>query len=144
MTNTLAMILVVENNEDDYEAISRSLNANRISNPVHWCKSGQAALDYLYASNNPLPGLILLDLNMPGLDGRQVLEVLKDHADTQMIPVIILTTSNDPTDVERCYKIGASTFIQKPVDFSGLTNAFRTMKDYWFDVAILPGKKSKQ
>lgn len=148
--NDLTYILLVEDNQDDYEATLRSLKKNHFINPVHWCKSGQDALDYLYkkgiyAQNfNKMPDLILLDLNMPGIDGRQVLERIKGDNALRSIPVVILTTSADSKDIEQCYKIGASTYIQKPVSFEGLTEAIRTMKDYWFSVALLPSQKSKE
>lgn len=140
-------ILLVEDNEDDYEATLRSLKRNHFINPIHWCRSGQEALNYLhhkgqYADTKytPLPDLILLDLNMPGIDGRQVLERIKRDDDLKQIPVVILTTSSDSKDVDQCYSMGASTYIQKPVSFEGLTEAIRTMKDYWFGVALLPNK----
>lgn len=146
MTNDLAHILLVEDNQDDYEATLRSLKKNHLMNPVQWCKSGQDALDYLhkegaYSSHRHLqkPSLILLDLNMPGIDGRQVLQKIKESPQLKSIPVIILTTSADSKDIDQCYCSGASTYIQKPVSFDGLTEAIRTMKDYWFGVAILPG-----
>ena len=142
----LANILLVEDNLDDYEATLRSLKKSEIMNPLRWCKSGQDALDYLSASGRyagddsiRLPNLILLDLNMPGIDGRQLLERIKNDDKLRGIPVVILTTSSDSRDVERCYSIGASTYIQKPVSFDGLTATFRTMKNYWFGVALLPG-----
>lgn len=141
-------ILLIEDNEDDYEAALRSLKKSHFLNPVHWCRSGQDGLDYLYgkgkyaASDATVrPYLILLDLNMPGIDGRQVLKQIKNDEALRSIPVVVLTTSNDAKDVEQCYQIGASTYIQKPVSFDGLTEAIRTMKDYWFGVAILPGEE---
>ena len=140
-------ILLVEDNEDDYEAAFRSLQKNHFINPIKWCKSGQDALDYLRGQGQHKdrgtaqnPCLILLDLNMPGIDGRQVLSQIKQDEKLKSIPVVILTTSSDAKDVEQCYMIGASTYIQKPVSFEGLTEAIRTMKDYWFGVAILPDK----
>ena len=142
----LANILLIEDNLDDYEATLRSLKKSEILNPVRWCKGGQDALDYLnksgrYANDDSirLPNLILLDLNMPGIDGRQLLEHIKKNDTLKRIPVVILTTSSDSKDVERCYATGASTYIQKPVSFDGLTATFRTMKNYWFGVALLPG-----
>ncbi|MCL9783331.1 response regulator [Vibrio sp. S4M6] len=141
----MSHILLVEDNQDDYEAAVRSLKKNHFMNPVQWCKDGQDALDYLYKTgpytHNPdvkRPDLILLDLNMPGVDGRRVLQRVKDDPDKRSIPIVILTTSRDSKDVEQCYDMGASTYIQKPLDFDGLTEAIRTMKDYWFGLAILP------
>ncbi|TBR42139.1 response regulator [Marinomonas agarivorans] len=143
--NDIPHILLVEDNQDDYEATLRSLKKSHFLNPVHWCKNGKDALDYLYNEGNyaddietRLPDLILLDLNMPGVDGRQVLKKIKADPKKRSIPVVILTTSKDHKDIEACYDMGASTYIQKPVDFEGLTQAIRTMKDYWFGVAILP------
>lgn len=145
---TIPIILLVEDNADDYEATVRSFKKNQLLNPVHWCKSGREALDYLYNRgqytdqiNAPTPDLILLDLNMPGVDGRQVLSHIKRDAMLKCIPVVVLTTSADPKDVDQCYNFGASTYIQKPVSFEGLTEAVRTMKDYWFGVAILPNQE---
>lgn len=140
----LSTILLVEDNQDDYEATVRSLKKNHFMNPIKWCKNGRDAIDYLYqrgsyeASEEPTPDLVLLDLNMPGIDGRQVLETMKSDDKLRHIPVVILTTSADAKDVDKCYDLGASTYIQKPVSFEGLTEAIRTMKDYWFGVAILP------
>lgn len=145
MEHDLGLILLVDDNPDDYEATLRSLRKNHLLNPVHWCKSGQDARDYLYHQGKyendesvRRPTLMLLDLNMPGLDGRQLLRELKADREMCAIPTVILTTSNDPQDVEECYALGASTFIQKPVEFEGLTQAIRTMKDYWFGIALLP------
>ena len=147
MSTALGTMLLVDDNPDDYEATFRSLRKNHLMNPVVWCKSGQDAKEYLfkegrYANENiAQPILILLDLNMPGLDGRQLLRLIKARCELRGIPVIVLTTSNDPKDIEECYTLGASTFIQKPVSFDGLTQAIKTMKDYWFGVALLPTSK---
>ncbi len=76
---------------------------------------------------------------MPGLDGRKVLATVKQDPTLKQIPIVILTTSSDERDVTECYKLGASTYIQKPVDFDGLIAAVRRIKDYWFGIALLPG-----
>jgi|ERR1700722_17600686 len=145
MMSNLSPILLVEDNIDDFESTQRSFKKNHFVNPIQWCQSGQDALNYLrregnYAGGNGVaaPGLIFLDLNMPGLDGRQVLKIIKEDSRTKQIPVVILTTSADPRDVDQCYAMGASTYIQKPVSFEGLVNAVSTMKDYWFNIALLP------
>jgi two-component system response regulator len=149
MTDLLRLLLV-DDNQDDYEATLRSLKKNHCLNPVKWCKGGQDALDFLqkkgaYAQDNSVerPDLILLDLNMPGMDGKQVLEKIKGDTAFKNIPVIVLTTSADNIDVERCYSLGASTYIQKPVSFDGLTAAVRTMKNYWCGIALLPSKREE-
>jgi CheY-like chemotaxis protein len=143
----LPKVLLVEDNEDDYEAAVRSLKKNHFANPVQWCKHGQDGLDYLHhegtyanTNDNP-PGLILLDLNMPGIDGRGMLKLIKQDQKLCSIPVVVLTTSSDTKDVEQCYQLGANTYIQKPVSFEGLVEAIRTMKEYWFDIALLPNVK---
>jgi two-component system, response regulator len=138
-------ILLVEDNVDDYDAAVRSFQAAHLDNPVQWCKSGQDALNYLrregkYASAPaaPRPALILLDLNMPGIDGRKTLALVKQDQSLKKIPIVVLTTSSDEKDIEQCYEIGASTYIQKPVDFAGLVEAVGRIKDYWFGIALLP------
>jgi CheY-like chemotaxis protein len=142
----LSHVLIVEDNEDDYEATVRSLKRNHFMNPVSWCKDGQDALDFLKQSgayaDKPVktPDLILLDLNMPGVDGRRALQAMKADDSLKKIPVVVLTTSNDSMDITKCYELGASTYIQKPVEFDRLVEAVATMKDYWFGVAILPSK----
>jgi CheY-like chemotaxis protein len=146
----LPQVLLVEDNEDDYEATQRSFARNHFVNPIVWCKSGQDALDYLRSEGkykgrpNASPGLILLDLNMPGIDGRKTLEIIKSSDALKAIPVVVLTTSADSRDVEQCYRLGVSTYIQKPVSFDGLTEAIRTMKDYWFGIALLPPNKKME
>jgi len=138
-------ILIVEDNPDDYELTIRSFEEVRLRNPVKWCRTGQEALDYLRREGNyaqrpsdGLPSLILLDLNMPGIDGKKVLAIVKQDPALAAIPVIILSTSGESRNVKQCYELGASTYIQKPIDFDGLVKAVSRMKDYWFGVALLP------
>jgi two-component system response regulator len=143
---SLPTILLVEDSVDDYEAAMRSFKAAHLDNPVHWCKTGQEALDYLkhegtyaHAPGAAKPALVLLDLNMPGIDGRKVLAIVKQDPALKKTPVVILTTSSDERDVTHCYELGASTYVQKPVDFDGLIGAVSRIKDYWFGIALLPG-----
>jgi two-component system response regulator len=82
--------------------------------------------------------VILLDLNLPGTDGREVLEEIKRDADLTRIPVIVLTTSSDQRDIDRCYQAGANTYIQKPVDLESFFRAIAQLKEYWFEIAALP------
>jgi two-component system, response regulator len=138
-------ILLVEDNEDDYEATRRAFKKANLCNPIVWCKSGRDALDFLRqedankdAGDDSRPGLVLLDLNMPGLDGRKTLEVIKHDEALKKIPVIILTTSGDERDIEACYQAGANTYVQKPVSFEGLIEAIARLKAYWFEIALLP------
>ena len=138
------VILVVEDSDDDYEATEMALRESKLANPLVRCEDGQEALDYLlhqgvFEESKPsLPGIILLDLNMPGIDGRHVLEKIKSTDRLKKVPVVVLTTSNDDRDIEGCYSIGANTYIKKPVDLDSFMNAIQRMKEYWFEIAILP------
>jgi CheY-like chemotaxis protein len=141
----LGQILLVEDNPDDYESTARSFRKANLINPLLWCQNGQDALDYLhkqgrYASDPTVvtPMLILLDLNMPGLSGNKVLMAIKSDKQLRLLPVVVLSTSSDPLDINKCYELGASTYIQKPVGFDGLVEAANSLKEYWFGVAILP------
>jgi two-component system response regulator len=138
-------ILLVEDSADDYEATLRAFKKANLHNPVTWCQSGQEAVDFLRHTGTfkdapapQRPGLILLDLNMPGLDGRKTLQLIKEDTTLKRIPVIILTTSSDERDVEVCYQMGANTYVQKPVSFEGLIEAIKRLKEYWFEIALLP------
>ena len=138
-------ILLVEDSPEDREATIRAFERSGFRNPIINCKDGDDALDYLYQRGNyaspgkaPRPGLILLDLNLPGTDGREVLEQIKNDESLKGIPVIVLTTSADERDVEESYKAGANSYIQKPVNVEGFFQAIQRLKDYWFEVVILP------
>lgn len=138
-------ILVVEDSDDDYFATARAFKKAGLANPVRRCTNGDQALDYLLrrgdyadAQQSPRPGMVLLDLNLPGTDGREVLRALKREPHLAAIPVIVLTTSNAPQDIERCYACGANSYMQKPVDLHGFVLAMTRLKEYWFEVAVLP------
>lgn len=131
-------ILIVEDSPDDFEATKRAFSKANLRNEIKHCESGESALAYLRGDANATPGIILLDLNMPGLDGRKTLEIIKKSDQLKTIPIVILTTSNDERDVQACYELGANTYIQKPVDFDGLIAAIRRLKEYWFEIAVLP------
>jgi len=138
-------ILIVEDSDDDYEATVRALTRDGpLSNPILRCEDGAEALQYLEAAvsgdteSPTLPGIVLLDLNLPGVDGREVLKRFKSTEATCRIPIVILTTSDDEWDVNRCYEAGANTYIKKPVDLDGFFTALRSLKEYWLQVAVLP------
>lgn len=131
-------ILIVEDSADDFDATKRAFAKANLRNAIARAKSGEEALAYLRSPESARPGLILLDLNMPGLDGRKTLEIIKGTEELKKIPVVVLTTSDDERDVKACYALGANTYIQKPVDFDGLIAAIQRLKEYWFEIAILP------
>lgn len=140
-----SIILVVEDNVDDYEALMRAFKKAPLDNRVQWCKSGKDALDYLrhegpYAAAPAAtpPALILLDLNMPGIDGKKALALIKQDPQLKHIPVLILTTSANERDIEQCYELGASTYIHKPAAFEGLIDTVKCIKNYWLNTALLP------
>ena len=138
-------ILLVEDSDEDYEATVRAFRKAGIANSIHRCTNGDDALNYLYRREPytdekvaPWPTVILLDLNMPGTDGRDVLATIKADPDLRNIPVIVLTTSCDERDIQSCYNDGANSYIQKPVDLPGFMEAIQRLKEYWFEIVILP------
>jgi len=138
-------ILLVEDSPEDFEATVRALRKSGLANPIHRCEDGDEALDYLFhrgayadPAKAPRPGVILLDLNLPGTDGREVLAEVKRDEGLKTIPVVVLTTSSDERDIARCYQEGANSYINKPVDLDGFIRAVQRLTDYWFEVVILP------
>lgn len=138
-------ILVVEDSPEDYETTRRAFRRAGLDNEMLRCETGDEALDFLrrrgrYAnpSVSPRPAIILLDLNLPGTDGREVLLEIKQERELAPIPVVVLTTSADLRDVEACYAAGANSYVQKPVDLDAFMDAIRRLSEYWFDVVILP------
>jgi two-component system response regulator len=148
LINSKQPILIVEDSPEDYEATVRAFKKSGLFNPIIRCQTGDECLDYLFRrgeyediGKSPRPGIILLDLNLPGTDGREVLSVIKSNDQLKAIPVIVLTTSNDEKDIESCYSDGANSYIRKPVDLFGFVEAIAKLKDYWFEIVILPGEK---
>lgn len=143
-------ILLVEDNPEDYETTLRAFKKAGVTNPIHRCEDGEDALDYLFhrgeysdPKSAPRPGIILLDLNLPGTDGRQVLVEIKSDANLKQIPVVVLTTSTDHRDIRECYSSGANSYIQKPVDLVGFVKAIEKLSEYWLDMTILPEMAEK-
>jgi CheY-like chemotaxis protein len=138
-------ILLVEDSPEDFETTLRAFRRAGLQNPMHHCATGDEALDFLHRRGRyaapgaaPRPGIILLDLNLPGTDGREVLaEIKREHA-LSRIPVVVLTTSADTRDVEACYRAGANSYVQKPVNLDAFMHAIQMLHDYWFEIVILP------
>lgn len=134
-------LLLIEDSDEDFEAICRSFAKIEPSLGVKQCSDGDEALKWLgdrATSGKPLPDVILLDLNLPGVTGIQVLESIRSHLLLESIPVIILTTSNNRKDIGQCYSLGASGFVQKPVEIEQLTRSLTALKDFWLDTCLLP------
>src|ERR671918_2637248 len=119
-------ILVTEHSPEDYETTERAFRRAGMRNELLHCTTGDEALDFLNRrgvyedpERSPRPGIILLDLNLPGTDGREVLQEIKKSSRLARIPVIVLTTSSDERDIQACYRAGANSYVQKPVDLEG-------------------------
>lgn len=139
-------ILICDDDEDDRMLTRQALDDSHISNNVRFVEDGEQLLDYLFQRGAyagevglaPRPGLILLDLNMPKLDGREALKVIKEDPALRDIPVVVLTTSRLDEDIARSYKLGVNSFITKPVTFSGLVEAMNVLGRYWLEIVELP------
>ncbi|GHE27376.1 response regulator [Vulcaniibacterium thermophilum] len=131
-------ILLVEDNPDDVELTRLAFEEAQVANTLTVVRDGAEALDYLfargrYADRDPqdLPSLVLLDLNLPKLDGREVLQAIRNDERTRALPVVVLTTSAEPFDVEASYTLGVNSYIQKPVDFNQFVWAVKQVGLYW-------------
>lgn len=138
-------LLIVEDSDEDFAALKRNIDKVQVTHPVYRCEDGEEALDFLYhegeyedATASPRPALIVLDLNLPGTDGREVLATVKGDRDLQTIPVIIFSTSSNPKDIEACYRHGVSGYIVKPMNSGQLQNLVETFTQYWFEAVELP------
>lgn len=148
--NKTSSLLIVEDSDEDFETLQRFLRSSQLVIPIYRCNNGDRALEFLlrtgqYANPElaPRPNLILLDLNLPGTDGRQVLYRIKQNANLKSIPVVVFTTSSNPKDVEICYQYGVNSYIVKPIDFAKLKRSIQTIVDYWFEINILPNYEQK-
>ena len=141
-------ILLVEDSDEDFLAFQRAFQHANMGHPIQRCTKGDEALDYLYrrgryaaARDQPLPALILLDLNLPGADGRSVLSTIKGDPQLACIPVIIVTSSANPKDIDTCYQNGANSYLVKSVNFLKFRQQIGVLTDYWLNVAQLPGNQ---
>ena len=139
------MILLVEDNADDEALTLRALKRNNIENKVHVVRDGAEALDFLFcegsfADRDPreMPQVTLLDLKLPKVDGLEVLRRLREDERTEGLPVVILTSSNEEQDLVDGYKLGANSYVRKPVDFNEFLEAARQLGLYWLQLNQLP------
>ncbi|HEY9144081.1 MAG TPA: response regulator [Arenimonas sp.] len=140
-------ILMADDDPDDRLMTQEAFAECRLRNPLKFVTDGEELLDYLnrrapYDDDQayPMPGLVLLDLNMPRKDGREVLREIKADPRLQSIPVVILTTSKAEEDVVRSYRDGVNSFISKPVTFAALIDVVQTLGKYWLQVVDLPSE----
>jgi CheY-like chemotaxis protein len=142
-------ILLIEDSDEDFYITQRAFLRSGLENKVYRCIDGEDALNFLYHKGKyesipeqaPRPSLILLDLNLPRKDGREVLKIIKSDEGLKNIPVLILSTSADSQDINTCYVAGANSYIQKPVDLDKFMKAIQGLKNYWFEIAIFPRNK---
>lgn len=138
-------ILLVEDNPMDVELTVRAFKRSRMENPILIVRDGQEALDYMHRRGayadpaaSPVPGLILLDIRLPRVDGLAVLRALKSHPVYRPIPVVMLTTSRDDSDVIKSYDLGANSYIVKPVDFDKFLEVIGRIELYWILTNLQP------
>ncbi|EFE79152.1 response regulator [Streptomyces sp. CS149] len=137
-------VLLVEDDPGDELMTREAFEDNKIRNTLHVVRDGQEALDFLYRRGEhteaPRPDLVLLDLNLPKYDGRQVLEQIKGDPELSLIPVVVLTTSSAEEDILRSYKLHANAYVTKPVDLDQFIAAVRQIDEFFVTVVRLPGR----
>jgi CheY-like chemotaxis protein len=138
-------ILMADDDDDDYLLTKKALKQGKLLNDLVRVKDGEELLQYLrqegeYAGkdNTKRPGVVLLDLNMPKMDGREALKAIKSDNELRAIPIVVFTTSKAEEDVFRSYQLGVNSFITKPVKFDDLINVMQTLGEYWFEIVELP------
>lgn len=139
------LILLADDDEDDRLLVREAIAEAGVPGEVRSVPDGAGLLAYLNraspyadADGSPRPGVVLLDLNMPGLDGREALRRIRADPAFRALPVVVLTTSRAPEDIERAYALGANTFITKPAAFADMVETMRVVSRYWFEIAALP------
>ncbi|MHB8508117.1 MAG: response regulator [Candidatus Dormibacteria bacterium] len=135
-------VLLVEDSPGDANLTRQALKSAKVANELHVAVDGEAALRFLRGegpyAEMPRPDLVLLDLNLPRMDGREVLEQMKADPGLRSIPVIVLTTSSDEADVLRSYDLHANAYVTKPVAFSDFVEALKAIEGFWLEIVRLP------
>jgi len=147
MPQSTLPIVVVEDSPEDYEAIVRAFLKAKVPNPIYRFSYGEDAFDFLKQRGRYFkhdaetrPGLIILDLNLPGTDGLKVLKEIRHDSLLQSIPVIVLSTSSSHREIEACYRAGANSYVVKPSDAAEFNEAIRRISQYWLEAVTLPAK----
>ncbi|MBN3921767.1 response regulator [Nostoc sp. NMS4] len=146
-------MLVVEDSNEDFRMLQRLMRRMAVQNPIHRCTNGDEVLEFLYKLGNDAdakgedlsdskvalrPSVILLDLNLPGIDGRDILDRLKQDKTFKGIPIVVFTTSSNPKDIELCYQKGANGYLVKPMDAQELKKTIQAFVDYWLEANMPP------
>ena len=144
-------ILLAEDDPDDRFIVSEAFEESRLANVLNIVEDGEELMDYLNRRGKysemkgwSIPGLILLDLNMPRKDGREALKEIKADSRFKRIPIIVLTTSKAEEDIIRTYDLGVNSFITKPVSFESLVDIMKTLRKYWFEIVELPQERDEK
>lgn len=137
-------ILLVEDNEADVVLVREALKDAKVYNTLHVVNDGQSAIDFLEhdPAQNPngiIPGLVLLDLYLPKLNGMEVLEAVKNNEELRTIPVVMMASSREESDILQAYELQANCYVVKPVDFEQLIHVIKTIENFWLSVVQLPG-----
>lgn len=139
-----AQVLLVEDNEDDVELTLAALEDSRVKMDIHVVDDGVKALSFLRNqgefADKPRPDLVLLDLNLPVMDGREVLKAIREEPELTGIPIVVLTTSQSEADIMGMYQLHANCYISKPVDFQQFTEVIRQIEGFWLQLVKLPRK----
>ncbi len=142
-------LLVAEDSDEDFVTLQRLMQRMKVQNPIYRCTDGDSVLDFLQQvgeseeSDRALPSVILLDLNLPGTDGRDVLAQLKQDQSLREIPIVVFTTSSNPKDIEFCYQNGANGYLIKPMDARELQRTIQAFVDYWLEANMPPVQPSQ-
>ncbi len=131
-------LLVIEDSYEDFEALCRIIDqVSHVALEIHRCIDGDAALDFLNQTPHH-PDLIILDLNLPGTDGREILLTIKQTKSLRSIPIVVLSTSSNSKDITACYQSGANSYMLKPMNINHLKKSLQVLLDYWFNTMVLP------
>lgn len=139
------LLLIVEDSNEDFETLQRFLQRSPMEISIKRCVNGEQALAFLYRTGNysdnestPGPSLIILDINLPKIDGLEVLRQIKQDDKLKKIPIVVFTTSSNPKDIKNCYQYGVNSYIVKAINFAQLKQDIQLLMDYWFKVTMLP------
>ena len=142
MKSTPIEILLVEDNPADVRLTQEALREGKVRNNLHVARDGEEALAFLRREGEPRPDLILLDLNLPRRDGREVLQEIKSDPRLKTIPVVVLTTSGAEADIVKSYSLHANCYITKPVDLDQFITVVKSIDDFWLTIVKLPPDKA--
>ncbi|MBD1909261.1 MULTISPECIES: response regulator [unclassified Leptolyngbya] len=145
VNSSISPLLIAEDSDEDFEVLELLMQQMQVKNPIYRCTNGDKVLDFVYQDgegglqhNAQRPSVILLDLNLPGTDGREVLEQLKQDESLREIPIVVFTTSSNPKDIEFCYQNGANGYLIKPVDSDELERTVQAFVNYWLQANVPP------